>query len=448
MTNRSPSSARRSTAHTLYFPISGDPAGFNHFAAAEWVLRGVPELERVEFIISNGRHPDPTKADARTGAEERLRMCRLAAGAVADPALSLLARRAEGAGERLLAAGEAVSFSTLEFQFQRAVRSAEAAARLLEGGENEGARLHWFAGSDLIARMADPRIFTDEDLEFLSRHCQYQVLEREGHPLESALALLQAERGVTLSHRAHRPAEVPHWLAPFLELSSTLIRNAAEAGDPLAGMLPAPAVAALEAGGYYRPGRPEARVVDLAGTLLEERTVLEMEIGALERALRHEAAELAGRLEARRAAGRPHSLAVVETTTGGLITAALAGRSGASRYFRQSRFAYDEQAKTQLLEGRLPGGSAVTGEAAAALAGAIRKQAGADFALAESGMAGPPDGSRRSLKYGLCWFALDHPAGGHRESIQLNPFLTRREHQLAFARHALSMLGRLLGEVP
>ena len=58
-------------------------------------------------------------------------------------------------------------------------------------------------------------------------------------------------------------------------------------------------------------------------------------------------------------------------------------------------------------------------------------------ALAESGMAGPPDGERRSLKNGESWLALAGPQGVKTRMIRLNPFLTRREHQLRFAREAL-----------
>jgi PncC family amidohydrolase len=130
---------------------------------------------------------------------------------------------------------------------------------------------------------------------------------------------------------------------------------------------------------------------------------------------------------------------VLEASTGGLLTLALAGRSGASRYFRQSRFAYDVHAKESLVGGALPGGSAVSEEAVAALAQAMRREARTDYALAESGMAGPPDGQRHSLKNGQCWLALAGPAITRSAHIALDPFLTRREHQLRFALHALAL---------
>ena len=79
-----------------------------------------------------------------------------------------------------------------------------------------------------------------------------------------------------------------------------------------------------------------------------------------------------------------------------------------------------------------------------ALALAMREASGADFALAESGMAGPPDGTRRSLKSGLCWFALAGPQGVTTRMVELNPFLTRKEHQWRFARFGLELMEQAL----
>ncbi len=166
---------------------------------------------------------------------------------------------------------------------------------------------------------------------------------------------------------------------------------------------------------------------------------------ALQAELDAAAGTLAEALTARSAAALPHSLGVVETTTGGVITAALAGRAGASRYFRQGRFAYDGHAKTALVGGDLPG-SAVSREAVVAMAEAMRREARVDYALAESGMAGPPDVSRRSLKYGRCWMAVAGPRGTIAAEATHNPFLTRREHQLRFAVKALALVRQAVGD--
>jgi nicotinamide mononucleotide (NMN) deamidase PncC len=75
----------------------------------------------------------------------------------------------------------------------------------------------------------------------------------------------------------------------------------------------------------------------------------------------------------------------------------------------------------------------------------MRGQGGTDFALAESGMAGPPDGKRRSFKNGLFHLALITPKGEHTHHAQFNPFLTRKEHQHLFAIHALARVREWLG---
>jgi nicotinamide mononucleotide (NMN) deamidase PncC len=74
----------------------------------------------------------------------------------------------------------------------------------------------------------------------------------------------------------------------------------------------------------------------------------------------------------------------------------------------------------------------------------MREAAGADFALAESGMAGPPDGKRHSLKQGECWIALATADEVRTEPVRLDPFLTRQEHQLAFSVHALRWMAPLV----
>ena len=75
------------TRGTLHFPVSGDPIGFHHFAAAEWMLRTDAELERVVFILSNGIHPDPTKLDSGVDAETRLELLERSLRDVGDPAV-------------------------------------------------------------------------------------------------------------------------------------------------------------------------------------------------------------------------------------------------------------------------------------------------------------------------------------------------------------------------
>lgn len=420
--------------------------GFNHFAAAEWLLRRNPGWNRVVFILSNGRHPDPTKPDAEAAPEERLELLRRAIADVVAQDRSHLARLAARAGESLRIGSDTLLIWTREFAFSRAVPTAETVSALRAAHPGDAAAINWFAGSDLIARMADSRIFSDDDLTHLAGQCHYAIMEREGYPLNDALRALSTTRGITIAHQQFRARELPSWLEPFLALSSTLIRHAAEAGDPLGAMLPEGGAEKIRADGLYRPGRPAAQLVDGAGSVLGERSALQLELERLGEALEREAAALSDHLARLHEQGEPHTLSLVEATVGGLLTMAFAGRSGASRYFRQSRFAYDEQAKRSVLgtaDGAMP--SAVSDEMVLALARGMRGQGSTDFALAESGMAGPPDGKRRSFKNGLFHLALITPKGEHTDHAQFNPFLTRKEHQHLFAIHALARVREWLG---
>ena len=444
------SSAGSSGVPALYFPVTGNPLGFNHFALAEWLLRRNPALGRVVWIISNGHHPDPTKADAGLDGSSRLGLAELALGALADPAASYLAARAGQHGEKLALSAAVLELSPVEFGFARAVRTAELLPFFFQAappdrntadGSTTGGkstRLDWVAGSDLIRRMCDERIFSADDLRALAGRCRYHVPERKGDPVAEALNELSRARGISLEALAYPLEEAPDWLAPFLDISSTAIRRACEAGDPLGGMLPRPAAERIIRENWYAAGRPAARVVDQEGRELATRTGWELACAGLEAEVRALAVELAGLLLQRRGEGRPHRLALAETSTGGELCAALTGRSGASGFFSRGLVPYDASARAALT-GQPPGGEAVSEQAALELARGLLAQGGADYALAETGMAGPPDGLRRSIKNGRCWLAWCGPEGHRTRRVDLNPFLTRREHRLVFSREALAL---------
>ena len=59
-------------AHTAFFPLTGNPVGFHHLLLAECVLRQFAELSQIVFILSNGKHPDPTKEQAIAPQQGRL----------------------------------------------------------------------------------------------------------------------------------------------------------------------------------------------------------------------------------------------------------------------------------------------------------------------------------------------------------------------------------------
>ena len=90
------------------------------------------------------------------------------------------------------------------------------------------------------------------------------------------------------------------------------------------------------------------------------------------------------------------TLAVAESCTGGLLGGALTAVPGASAAFPGGVIAYDDEAKTDLLD--LPADliqahGAVSHQVVEAMARGARKRLKADWALAVSGIAGPDGGT-------------------------------------------------------
>lgn len=104
-----------------------------------------------------------------------------------------------------------------------------------------------------------------------------------------------------------------------------------------------------------------------------------------------------------------HTIAVAETCTGGLISAALVAPAGASAYYLGGVIAYDDAVKIALL-GIPPDVIAtygsVSAEVALALAHAVRERLGSTLGLGVSGLAGPVAGRRSAKPAGLVYIAL------------------------------------------
>lgn len=112
---------------------------------------------------------------------------------------------------------------------------------------------------------------------------------------------------------------------------------------------------------------------------------------------------------------RGWTLAVAETTTGGLICSRIVSAPGSSAYFDRGVVAYSKASKVKMLgvsEVFLEAYGAVSEETAAALAKGMRQLSESTLGLAETGIAGPVQ--RRSSKpIGSACIALD-AAGGAR----------------------------------
>jgi nicotinamide-nucleotide amidase len=118
-------------------------------------------------------------------------------------------------------------------------------------------------------------------------------------------------------------------------------------------------------------------------------------------------------LAASRLKARGATLAVAESSAGGLISAALLAVPGASAYFLGGAVVYTRQARQALLdipESALAGFRPATEAYALLLARTVRRRFAADFGLAETGATGPT-GNRYGDPAGHAWVAVDHGGG-------------------------------------
>ena len=143
---------------------------------------------------------------------------------------------------------------------------------------------------------------------------------------------------------------------------------------------------------------------------------------------------------ARRLIERGQSVAVAESAAGGLISAALLAVPGASSYFKGGVVVYNADAKERLAgmtRQELEADRSATAPHAAALARAVRRRLGADWAIAETGAAGPT-GNRYGDPAGHVAMAIDGP--NCRTAVHRTGRSDRQPNMAAFALAALELL--------
>ena len=150
---------------------------------------------------------------------------------------------------------------------------------------------------------------------------------------------------------------------------------------------------------------------------------------------------IAARLKARR-----ESIAIAESSTGGLISAALLSVAGASVYFRGGSVIYTQYARSGFLDipNPLPNGMRASSEPyAALLATTVRGRLGSTWGLSETGATGPT-GNRYGDAAGHTCIGLEGPQFSRAITLETGS-ADRLANMRAFAKRALDLLAEALG---
>ncbi|MDA0838377.1 MAG: CinA family protein [Planctomycetota bacterium] len=134
------------------------------------------------------------------------------------------------------------------------------------------------------------------------------------------------------------------------------------------------------------------------------------------------------------------TIGIAEATTGGQICGRIVRVPGSSGYFERGIIAYSKQSKMDLLgmtEEYLSEHGAVSAKAAEAMAEGVRRNAGTDLGLAESGIAGPIRG-RSPKPIGTGFISISSAEGIDTRSFQFSG--DRAEIQDSIADAALETL--------
>jgi nicotinamide-nucleotide amidase len=143
---------------------------------------------------------------------------------------------------------------------------------------------------------------------------------------------------------------------------------------------------------------------------------------------------------------RNETIAVAESSTGGLISAALLAVPGASAYFLGSAVVYTREARRLLMDipdPAMKGLRSASEPYAELLAGRIRERLGCDWGLSETGAAGPT-GNRYGDPAGHSCIAVAGPA---QKVMTLETASTDRlDNMHVFASTALTFLLHAMAE--
>jgi len=138
---------------------------------------------------------------------------------------------------------------------------------------------------------------------------------------------------------------------------------------------------------------------------------------------------------------RHQTIAIAESSAGGLISAALLSVPGASAYFVGGSVVYTRTSRTALLqipESALEGVRASTEAYALLLARAVQDRLGTDWAIGETGATGPT-GNRYGDAAGHACFGVCGPSEAARSRTLETGHADRQGNMVLFAKAALHL---------
>jgi nicotinamide-nucleotide amidase len=139
---------------------------------------------------------------------------------------------------------------------------------------------------------------------------------------------------------------------------------------------------------------------------------------------------------------RVRTVATAESCTGGLVAKYLTDASGSSEYFKRGWITYSNEAKTELLGVKIGPEGAVSEDTVAQMAQGAIRLAGADYALAISGIAGP-NGGTPAKPVGTVCIALASADGISATSTDARTFLFPGDREMIRDRSAKTALTML-----
>lgn len=142
--------------------------------------------------------------------------------------------------------------------------------------------------------------------------------------------------------------------------------------------------------------------------------------------------------------GRGEKVAVAESTTGGIVSAALLSVAGASKYYAGGGVTYTLASRTALAgvpAERYENYQGTTPEMLAELAETMRQRLGATWCIAESGLAGPT-GGRTGAPPGKVTVSVAGPVA--RTEVIHTGLTDRVENMVEFATRALRHLAEAI----